>query len=398
MKDITTKIRSGATPSGGESAYLPQRQRYALIRSQNVFDRYFDETRLAFISDEQASSLSGAEVMPGDLLLNITGDGITFARSCLVPATVLPACVNQHVMIIRVDAQHCEPGYLLSYLTHPNVKPYIESFNAGGSRRAITKGHIESFEVPLPPLPTQRRIADILSALDDKIELNRQTNATLEAMAQAIFKEWFVDFNYPGATGELVDSELGLIPPGWRIMPLDEIADFLNGLALQKYPADSDSDYLPVLKIRELKSGITSSTDKASKTIPRQYIIRDGDLIFSWSGTLEVKFWVGGEAALNQHLFKVTSQQYPLWFCYFWILHHLREFRSIAADKATTMGHIKRGHLSEAMCLVPTQLEQINKVVEPIIEKLINNEKEMISLAQIRDTLLPKLMCGEIAV
>ena len=111
-----------------------------------------------------------------------------------------------------------------------------------------------------------------------------------------------------------------------------------------------------------------------------------------------MKFWVGGEAALNQHLFKVTSQQYPLWFCYFWILHHLREFRSIAADKATTMGHIKRGHLSEAMCLVPTQLEQINKVVEPIIEKLINNEKEMISLAQIRDTLLPKLMCGEIAV
>ncbi len=100
MKDITTKIRSGATPSGGESAYLPQRQRYALIRSQNVFDRYFDETGLAFISDEQASGLSGAEVMLGDLLINITGDGITFARSCLVPATVLPACVNQHVTLV----------------------------------------------------------------------------------------------------------------------------------------------------------------------------------------------------------------------------------------------------------------------------------------------------------
>ena len=231
MKDITTKIRSGATPSGGESAYLPQRQRYALIRSQNVFDRYFDETRLAFISDEQASSLSGAEVMPGDLLLNITGDGITFARSCLVPATVLPACVNQHVMIIRVDAQRCEPGYLLSYLTHPNVKPYIESFNAGGSRRAITKGHIESFEVPLPPLPTQHRIADILSALDDKIELNRQINATLEAMAQAVFKEWFVQ-------NESIDD--------WEIVPLPEIMDINPNCSLRK---DKIAPYLDMANV-----------------------------------------------------------------------------------------------------------------------------------------------------
>jgi type I restriction enzyme, S subunit len=134
-------------------------------------------------------------VQEGDILLNITGDGVTFGRSCIAPSWILPACVNQHVAIVRVDPTICSPGYLLSYLTHPLVKPYIESFNAGGSRRAITKSHIESFLVPLPPLEVQEQIAAILGSLDDKIELNRRMNETLEAMARALFKSWFVDFD-----------------------------------------------------------------------------------------------------------------------------------------------------------------------------------------------------------
>jgi type I restriction enzyme S subunit len=194
------------------------------------------------------------------------------------------------------------------------------------------------------------------------------------------------------------ESELGPIPVGWRVLPLDEIAEFLNGLALQKYSAENDQDYLPVIKIRELRNGITNSTDRANKNIPSNYIIKDGDLLFSWSGSLEVKFWVGGEGALNQHLFKASSTDYPSWFCYFWLLYHLNEFRNIAADKATTMGHIKRGHLSETLCLIPDSLERMNEIVGPIIEQLINNEKEIITLAQIRDALLPKLMRGEIEV
>jgi very-short-patch-repair endonuclease/restriction endonuclease S subunit len=113
----------------------------------------------------------------------------------MIPKDVLPACVNQHVSIIRLDPQRADAGYVLSFLTHPDVKSYIESFNAGGSRRAITKGHIESFRLPLPPLPEQRAIAHILGTLDDKIELNRRMNETLEAMARALFKSWFIDFD-----------------------------------------------------------------------------------------------------------------------------------------------------------------------------------------------------------
>jgi type I restriction enzyme S subunit len=202
LDEITTKIGSGATPTGGEDSYLPERTQFALVRSQNVFDRHFESTGLAFISDEQASRLQGVVLQPGDLLLNITGDGIMFSRACAVPVDVLPACVNQHVAIVRVNRAVADPGYVLSYLTHPAVKSYIESFNAGGSRRAITKGHIESFEIALPPLAEQRAIAHILGTLDDKIELNRRMNETLEAMARALFKSWFVDFDPVRAKAE----------------------------------------------------------------------------------------------------------------------------------------------------------------------------------------------------
>ena len=232
LAEITTKIGSVATPKGGAEAYLPTRERYALVRSQNVFDRRFDYAELAFISDAQADGLKGVVLRPDDLLLNITGDGITFARACKVPNDILPACVNQHVSIIRVDARRADPGYVLAFLTHPDVKSYIESFNAGGSRRAVTKGHIESFRLPLPPLYEQRAIAHILGTLDDKIELNRRMNETLEAMARALFKSWFIDFDPVRAKAEsrdlglpkaivdlfpdrLMESELGEIPEEW---------------------------------------------------------------------------------------------------------------------------------------------------------------------------------------
>ena len=415
MKDITTKIRSGATPSGGESAYLPQRQRYALIRSQNVFDRYFDETGLAFISDEQASGLSGAEVMPGDLLINITGDGITFARSCLVPATVLPACVNQHVMIIRVNAQRCEPGYLLSYLTHPNVKPYIESFNAGGSRRAITKGHIESFEVPLPPLSTQRRIADILSALDDKIELNRQTNATLEAMAQAIFKEWFVDFNYSGATGELVDSELGLIPAGWRVGKLGEVANIKHGFAFKgEYFSEEETDDILLTPGNfRIGGGFNYSKFKYYEgTYPQEYVLKHGDLIVTMTDLSKQGDTLGFSALVpaisdknllhNQRIGKVEVTESNSWKLYLYWVMQQRDYRNYVLSGATgtTVKHTSPSRICDYKIILPPLkvLQAFKSTVRGLIDLVEDNHLQANTLEKVRDTLLPKLIRGEIEV
>ncbi len=214
LKDLCLKIGSGATPRGGKETYLEDGP-FALIRSQNVLDFFFSFDGLAFINQDQADQLSNVELEEIDVLLNITGDSV--ARVCQVPKELLPARVNQHVSIVRPIRSKILPEYLKYYLLNPSFKNYMLALaSVGGTRNALTKGMIEEFDIKVPPLPIQERIVSILSSLDDKIEINRQTNATLEAIAQAIFKEWFVDFRFPGATGEMQESELGMIPRGWQ--------------------------------------------------------------------------------------------------------------------------------------------------------------------------------------
>ena len=270
--------------------------------------------------------------------------------------------------------------------------------------------------VPAPPVPEQRAIASILGALDDKIELNRRMNATLEVMARAIFQSWFVDFDPVRAKAEgretglpdeiaalfpdgFVESQLGKLPAGWEISGLDSVARFLNGLALQKYPPASDG-ILPVIKIAQLRAGHAVGADSATAAIPPEYIVRDGDVLFSWSGSLECVLWAGGAGALNQHLFKVTADTYPKWFYYFWIHEHLDDFRHIAAGKATTMGHIQRHHLTDAKVVVPSQhiLEAASESIGPLLELSWRCKVESRNLAAIRDALLPRLVSGELSV
>jgi len=286
----------------------------------------------------------------------------------------------------------------------------------------ITTKTFDHWLVPLPPLPEQRAIAHILGTLDDKIELNRRMSQTLEGMARALFKAWFVDFepvraklagrwqrgqSLPGLPAELydlfpdrlVDSELGEIPEGWEVKSLDEIAHFLNGLALQKYPP-KEGRSLPVIKIAQLRSGNTLGADQASADLDPDYVVADGDILFSWSGSLECVVWAGGPGALNQHLFKVTPKRYPRWLCYFGVHAHLEEFRHVAAGKATTMGHIQRHHLSEAKLAVPPSplLEVMDRCVSPIFEASWKRHLESRALAALRDALLPKLISGELRV
>ena len=180
---------------------------------------------------------------------------------------------------------------------------------------------------------------------------------------------------------------------------LDEVAHYLNGLALQKFPPGFGHD-LPVIKIAQLRKGDTVGADRCDAGVPPEYIVGDGDVLFSWSGSLEVELWCGGAGALNQHLFKVTSREFPKWFYYLWTLHHLDEFRLIAAGKATTMGHIQRGHLTAAKVLAPPRplLEAMTRIMAPMIEQIVANRVQSRTLATLRDTLLPKLLSGELSV
>ncbi|WP_264537368.1 restriction endonuclease subunit S [Flavobacterium sp. N1736] len=263
----------------------------------------------------------------------------------------------------------------------------IKAMNGTSGRQRVQTDMLVNHKFNLPKYLEQKSIGCILSAFDNKIELLQAQNKTLEATAQTIFTEWF---------GK--DSINTVLPDGWSVGKLSDIADFLNGLALQKYPPIDGQESLPVIKIKELKQGITSNTDRANKTLDKKYIIKNGDVLFSWSGSLEVVIWQHDIGALNQHLFKVTSQKYPKWFYYHWLLFHLNEFKSIAATKATTMGHINRNHLDLAEVIIPNNetLKKLNNLFSPLLDKLEINNTQIQTLNKTRNKLLPRLMSGEI--
>lgn len=303
------------------------------------------------------------------------------------------------LMVLRskpIVSSHFLFQILKSEIVLKNLQMLAES--RSGTFPQITYSELSNVRVKVPPLPVQDKIVGILSALDAKIENNNKINANLEAQAEALFKSWFVDFT-PFKDQPFVDSELGPIPQGWKVGKLTDIAVYLNGLAMQKFPPQDIKDSFPVLKIKELGAGICdNSSDRCSNKVPKKYIIEDGDIIFSWSGTLMVDVWCGGQCGLNQHLFKVSSSNYPKWFYYHWTKKHLRDFIHIARDKAVTMGHIKRGHLDNALVVVPNNfiLEKATHLFEPLLNMVISKRIENQRLAALRDTLLPKLMSGEI--
>ena len=335
-------------------------------------------------------------------------------EAALIPKG-LRACLGRRMGLLRARDGTVDPRFLLYAFLGTQFQETLRARTVHGS----TVDRIPLIEMPGFPIRVprniaeQRAIAHILGTLDDKIELNRRMNATLEAMAWALFKSWFVDFDPVRAEG--YGRDLGLaqevlalfpesfdnegMPQGWSAKPLDEVAEFLNGLAMQKFPASEMSESLPVIKVSELRGGITPKTGRASRNIPSEYVVRDGDFLFSWSGSLLAKFWTGGEGALNQHLFRVTSVRYPMWFCSHWVYHHLEEFQAIAASKATTMGHIQRGHLKQAIAICPPDavLAKLGCIMEPLVDRIIKNELESRALAGIRDLLLSKLIAGELS-
>ena len=300
----------------------------------------------------------------------------------------------------------------MRWLYYAIIHHRLGEIDDGSPIPSTTRAAVYVQDLEVPPLTEQHAIAATLGALDDKIDLNRRMNETLEAMAPAIFKDWFIDFGptrakaegrAPYLAPELWDLFPGALddegkPAGWTKKPLDVIADFMNGLALQKFPASDPDDSLPVIKIAELRGGITSKSSRASRDVPYKYVVRDGDFLFSWSGSLLAKFWTEGEGALNQHLFKVTSDSFPSWFCSQWVHHHMEEFQAIAASKATTMGHIQRRHLKEAATICPPHevIRSLGQSVGPFVEQSIKTELENRTLVETRDLLLPKLMSGEI--
>ena len=298
--------------------------------------------------------------------------------------TPVDMCLGRGVCSLRM--KNGNQSFLFYMMKH--YVSHLLKKESGTVFGSVNRNDINSLEVDIPEdVEEQRKIARYLEMIDDKIELNNAINNNLEQQARTIFINEFLS--------------LKTLPDGWKQAGLIDIADYLNGLAMQKYRPTDDEIGISVLKIKELRQGCCdNNSELCSPNIKSEYLIHDGDVIFSWSGSLLVDFWCGGICGLNQHLFKVTSSKYNKWFYYAWTKHHLDYFISVAADKATTMGHIKRDELAKAEVFIPNESDysRIGALLQPIYDLVISNRIENKKLVSLRDTLLSKLMSGELDV
>lgn len=287
--------------------------------------------------------------------------------------------------IVRVERKDVVlPAYLNYLMSSPKFISELRQYTRGMKVFRVHPSDVARIEVDLPSIDEQRKVVAILDAIYEKQQTNTKLNGYLEELFDSCFRQ-----------------SLNMVDETWDTISLLDIADYKNGLAMQKFRPNVGDKGFPVLKIRELGQELCGNdAERCRSDIDESVTVHDGDLIFSWSGTLLLRFWAGGDAGLNQHLFKVTSRVYPSWFYYAWTKHHLARFTMLAKDRATTMGHIKRSALEESEVLLPPKekLAMQTKCMQPIIDQVIANKIEIRKLAALRDTLLPKLMSGDIDV
>ena len=270
---------------------------------------------------------------------------------------------------------------------------------------------LKDIEIDMPSIAIQQGITDVLSTIDDKIAHNRRICAELESMAKTLYDYWFVQFDFPNAEGKPYRASGGEmvwneqlkreIPKGWKVDSLYRIADFVNGLACQKYRPSEGEESLPVIKIKEMHDGISNDTELVSVDIPERNKIYDGDVLFSWSATLEVMYWFGGKGGLNQHIFKVLSKEpYAKEYVFEQLSAYVINFVKMAEARKTTMGHITTDHLNQSRIVLPPKqiIDAFTAIVRPIHEKIGQAQKENRELTQLRDWLLPMLMNGQATV
>ena len=325
-------------------------------------------------------------VKPDDILINSTGAG-TAGRIAQIEDVPSATTIDGHMILIRSNGKVTQK--FLGYALKAHQWEVLQLDEGSTGQTELNRDRLlDEIMINYPvSFDEQNAIVGTLESIDRKLIVNEQLNDNLYAQAKAIFDNHFIN----------IDA----IPAGWRKGNLLDIANYLNGLAMQKFRPQGHEIGLPVLKIKELRQGsCDDSSELCSLSIKPEYIIHNGDVIFSWSGSLLVDIWCGGTCGLNQHLFKVTSDVYDKWFYYLWTAHHLARFIAIAADKATTMGHIKREELAKAEVLIPCEEDytSFNSIMQPIFELIISNRVESRKLAALRDELLPKLMTGEIDV
>lgn len=291
------------------------------------------------------------------------------------------AIISQAYSVFEIiDTRQLLPEYLMMWFRRPEFDSYARFKSHGSAREVFSWEEMCDVCLPIPPIARQREIVSEYKMLADRIRLNNSIISALESTAQALYRKMFVD-----------NIDKAHLPTGWRIGTLTDIAEYLNGLPCQNYET-KETDFFLVLKIRELSQGFCDENSNHVKGIPKEFVIENGDIIFSWSATLTIDIWCGGRCALNQHLFKVIPKEYPKWFVYLWTKSHIDEWKHLISAKATSMGHIKREDLTSACVLIPPNeiMTYLDGLFEPIITTYSYKKQETLQLIKLQSLWLVK--------
>ena len=370
---------------------------FYLLSNKNIIDGNIvfgeDERKISKETFDKINKRT--KLSKGDLVISTVG---TLGKLSIIKE-IPNYDFQRSVGIIKPNCSVVDVEYLYYYMQQSHVQKKLTCGSSGAIQKCIFINQLKDFEVQLPSLSIQHRLASALSSFDKRIENLRAQNRVLEQTAKTIY-----DYTFLQCAGHQTTYNKTLnrnIPAEWEIDNLYRIADFTNGLACQKYRPITEKEKLPVIKIREMHDGVTADTEFVRSDIPEKVIVNPGDLLFSWSASLEVMMWNGVKGGLNQHIFKVTPKEYfSLYFVYFQLKDYIGNFKRMAEARKTTMGHITTDHLNQSRIAIPDEetMKRFSSLVTPLFKKQLVNSQQIETLTTQRNTLLPLLMTGQVEV
>lgn len=383
LKDICSKIGSGATPRGGKETYCDNG--ISLVRSQNVLDFEFTDSGLAHINDEQASKLSNVEVIDGDVLINITGDSV--ARVCKMDAAFLPARVNQHVAIVRGEKDKVLSSYILYYLQM--MKGHLlQLASAGATRNALTKGMLEQLELELPDIETQMRITSVLDSFQEKIALNRKINDNLYEMVSTYYSSLFKDTKREMTT---IGNYAERIYSGGT--PSTSNTAYWNGAFGWFSSGETRNRFVITTEKTITQAGVDNSSTK---------LAAKHDIVMASAGqgfTRGQTSMLLMDTYVNQSVIVIHSERNILPYLFWNLANRYEELRAIS-DSSSIRGSLTTKMIAglEIPLAEEESIQAFADFAWSVIPQIENNLLENERLAALRDSILPKLMSGELDV
>lgn len=379
-----------------------------VIMPQDIGDRTLSLESIARIGNEDVARLARYATIENDIVYARRGD---VEKHAYITNEQAGALCGTGCLRVRVNEQLADPLFVSFYLNRPESRTWIRLHAVGSNMPNINTDILSELPLELPELDTQRQVGNLLRCIDNTIANNKKLMMELESTARLIYDYWFTQFDFPDENGRPYRSSGGKmvwsnelkceIPNGWKVVNLYGIADYINGLACQNHRPKGADKGLPVIKIREMHDGITEGTERVSSQIPARNIIEDGDMLFAWSASLEVQYWNGGTAGLNQHIFKVIPKVgIPSEYVYQQLAQYLVIFKRMAEVRKTTMGHITSDHLDQSRIVLPPQdvLQMFDDATRDVRKSIVQLGQQIRELILLRDWLLPMLMNGQITI